>query len=247
MPEKKGENFMWLVDAIELYRMDDLEGKACHITQMWLEQSRKAFPNYRHARMKKGDPRKSLIFKIAYKLARETQGVLEFQDYSLYIRAQLDVLKYINSGKEHPLIDANCLVGEKAWKRWKLWKKRYDTLKNKPQETVATGIGFQKAMDGIEKTKEFLTKTFNSDLSFERFKESYINNNIFRWISLGKISPYYLAISPFVKNLFSEHDFKKINFDINVYKNCINETVQAFFVKSFPNESISEPESNKSS
>jgi hypothetical protein len=234
--EKKEDDYMWLLDAVEKYNMDDLEAKACNLSAMWLEQSRRTFPDYRHSTMRKGDPRKSLIFKIAYKLARETQGILENNEYPLYIRAQLEVLKYINSGKDHPLIDPNCLVGEKAWKRWKLWKKRYDSVKNKPAESVANGIGFQKAIDGIEKTKEFLTKTFGSELTVEKYRECYINNNIFRWINLAKISPYYIAISPFMKSIFTEDDYKKINFDIKVYLPCINKDVEQKFRQLFPLE-----------
>ena len=234
--EKKEDDYMWLLDAVEKYNMDDLEAKACNLSAMWLEQSRRTFPDYRHSTMKKGDPRKSLIFKIAYKLARETQGILENNEYSLYIRAQLEVLKYINSGKDHPLIDPNCLVGERAWKRWKLWKKRYDSVKNKPAESVANGIGFQKAIDGIEKTKEFIAKIFGSEHTLNKMQECYINNNIFRWINLGKISPYYLAISSFVKKIFTEDDYKKINFELDVYMSCINDNVREKFKELFPYE-----------
>ena len=81
--EKKEDDYMWLLDAVEKYNMDDLEAKACNLSAMWLEQSRRAFPDYRHSTMKKGDPRKSLIFKIAYKLARETQGILENNEHIL--------------------------------------------------------------------------------------------------------------------------------------------------------------------
>lgn len=226
---KKEVDFMWLLDAPEKYNMDQLESTACKIAAIWLDLSRKTFPDYRHSTMKKGDPRKSLIFKICYKLARETQGILDSNDINLYVRAQLDVLKYINSNNSHPLIDPNCLVGEKAWKRWKLWKKRYDTIKNKPPESIVSGIGFKKAIEGIIKTKEFIVKSFGDDWNIEKFRQCYINNNIFRWINLSKISPYYLAISPFVKEVFTEDDFKKINFDINVYLPCINQEVQKEF------------------
>lgn len=236
--EKKEENFMWLIESAEKYSMDEMETHACHIAAMWLEQSRKKFPDYRHATMKKGDPRKSLIFKIAYKLVRETNGILTKEDYPLYIRAQLDILKAINRDNAHPLIDPNCLVGEKAWKRWKLWKKKYDQVRNKPKDNVeVTGVGIQKALDGIEKTKEFMVKTFGSDITFDKYKESYINNNIFRWINMGKISPYYLAVSPFVKKLFTEDDYKKINFDLNVYLPCIDSSVLARFGSLFAFES----------
>lgn len=243
MGKSKKEDDPLNLDAITKYNMDEMESKAYKITMLWIERSRKVFPDYRHATMKKGDPRKSLIFKIAYKLVRETKGVLEDSDYPLYVRAQIEVLKYINNGKVDPLIDPNCLVGERAWKRWKLWKKKYDTVSKPSDENVANGIGFAKAIDGFEKTKEFLVKAFSSDLSIEKFKEAYTNNNIFRWINLNKISPYYLSVSPFIKSIFNENDFNKLNFDLKVYIHCINEDVMKRFYDLFPNEfnSIQEP------
>lgn len=216
--------------------MNELEAKAYKIAIMWIDRSKKIFPDYRHATMTKGDPRKSLIFKICYKLVRETQGVLDDTDYPLYVKAQLDVLRHINNGIAEPLIDPNCLVGEKAWKRWKLWKRKYDSISNKTSDAPVSQIGIEKALDGLEKTKEFLVKTFSSDLSFERYNESYLNNNIFRWINTNKISPYYLALSPYIKKLFSEDDFKKIHFDLQVYMPCINENVKERFSQLFANE-----------
>ena len=138
------------------------------------------------------------------------------------------------------LIDPNCLVGEKAWKRWKLWKRKYDA-KSKSAEPVATNIGIAKAIDGIEKTHEFLTKTFSSDLSFDRFKEAYINKNLFRWINLNKISPYYICISKFITQLFSEDDFGRINFDRGVYLPCIDQSVRDRFAELFGDEVTSTP------
>ena len=67
------------------------------------------------------------------------------------------------------------------------------------------------------------------NVPFESAIAKSINNNIFRWINLGKISPYYLAVSPFVKQVFNEDDYKKINFDILVYQNCINDKVMENF------------------
>jgi len=236
MAESNQEDEPLNFDAIAKYNMTDIEIKAYKITMLWLDRSRKLFPDYRHSTMKKGDPRKSLVFKICFKLVRETQGVLEDQEYPLYVRAQLEVLKYVNADRVDPLIDPNCLVGEKAWKRWKLWKKKYDSL-SKSSAPVATNIGIAKAIDGLEKTKEFLVKTFSSDLSFNRFQESYLNNNIFRWINLNKISPYYIAISPYIKKLFNENDYKKINFDTQVYMTCIDQSVIDKFNQLFVEES----------
>jgi hypothetical protein len=237
--EKEKEEKMRL-DAIIEYQLDELESRAYKILSLWVERSRKLFPNYRHASMKKGDPRKSLIFKICYKLVRETQGVLEESDYNLYVRAQLEILKHINNGKIEPLIDPHCLVGEKAWKRWKLWKKKYDTLSANPlkqtSETVVTQTGVLKAIQGLERTKEFLAKTFSGDLSYEKFNEAFLNNNLFRWISWNKISPYYVVISPFLKKILKNDDYKKIDFDLEIYKPYINDDVMIKFYELFPLE-----------
>ena len=235
MDKENPEEEPLMQGAIEKYKMNDLEAKAYKISLLWMERSRRLFPDYRHATMKKGDPRKSLMFKICYKLARETQGVLDDEEYPLYVRAQLEVLKHVNGDRADPLIDPNCLVGEKAWKRWKLWKRKYDS-RARSAEPVATNIGIAKAMDGLEKTHEFLTKTFSSDLSFDRFKEAYINKNIFRWINLNKISPYYICISTFIKRLFNEDDFGRINFDAAVYLPCVDGSVRERFAELFPLE-----------
>jgi len=214
------------LDAILDYDMDELEAMAYKLTLLWLDRSRKMFPDYQHTKLRKGDPRKSLVFKVCYKLARETQGVLEDKDYPLYIRAQLEILKHINVGKTLPLIDTNCLVGDKAWKRWKLWKAKYDAITSKPSEiSQTTAPGVAKAMLGLENTKEFITKTFGSNPSIEKYKEAYLNKNLFRWINFAKISPYYLAISPYIAQILQPDDLKKINFDPNAYKHCITDAV----------------------
>jgi len=225
------------LEAIIDYEMDELEGKAYKLCLLWLDRSRKVFPEYQHTTMKKGDPRKSLIFKVCYKLVRETQGVLEEKDYPLYIRAQLDVLRHIITGKGHPLIDANCLVGDKAWKRWKLWKRKYDSISAKPSEvSQPVGPGVIKALEGLERTKEFFAKTFGASPNLEKYRESHINNNLFRWVNFGKISPYYIAMSPHIAAVMKPEDYKRMNFDPDLYKPCITDEVVRRFREMFPHE-----------
>lgn len=222
------------LNAIFDYEMDELEAKAYKLCLLWMEKSRKIFPNYQHSTLKSGDPRKSLMFKVCYKLVRETQGILEEKDYPLYVRAQLDVLRHINTGKVCPLIDTNCLVGEKAWKRWKLWKKKFDAISKKPSEAnIAPAPGVRKAIDGLNSTKEFLAKTLGPEPTIERYKECYTNNNLFRWINIGKISPYYLCISPYILEIMRDEDLKRLNFDPDLYKNCITDEVKNIFKELF--------------
>ena len=226
------------LDAIIIYKMDELEARAYKLCLIWLDKSRKIFPDYQHTVMKNGDPRKSLIFKICYKLVRETQGgILEEKEYPLYVRAQLDVLRHINTGKGHPLIDTNCLVGDKAWKRWKLWKRKYDAISAKPSEiSQPVGAGVVKAIHALEQTKEFITKTFGAAPNLEKYREAYLNNNLFRWANFGKISPYYLVVSPHIASIMTPDDMKRLNFDPAIYKPCITDEVMQKFQEMFPHE-----------
>lgn len=241
--KKAAEGDQMGLEAIEKYSMDEMEALAFRLVLMWIEKSRKAFPDYRHATLGKGDPRKSLMFKICYKLARETKGVLQEQDYPLYIRAQIDVLRHISRNSGNPLIDPNCLVGEKAWKRWRLWKKRYDMIPTS-SGMGARGIahGALKAVDGLEKTKEFLVKSLGGELEEQKYREAVLNNNIFRWINLGKISPYYVAVSPMIAKVVPSGELEKMNFHTDVYLPCINSDVIARFNDLFPGERIEQSE-----
>lgn len=226
-------------DPIFEYNLDEMETKAYKLSLIWYEKSRKIFPDYKHTIMKKGDPRKSLAFKYCFKLARETNGILLDEEYHLYIRAQLDVLANLVKHNRQILIDPGCLVGDKAWIRWKLWKKKYDSISSKPQEvSKVTHPGISKALYGLETTKEFLTKSLGADRTIEKYREAKINNNLSRWINLGKISPYYLAISPFISSIFTELEMKKFNFDLAVYRESITEEVYQRFSLLFPEEKL---------
>jgi hypothetical protein len=232
---KKGGNQDMRYEAIIDYEMDNLEAAAYKICLIWIDRSRKIFPDYQHQGMKRGDPRKSLLFKICYKLVRETQGgILDENDYSLYVRAQLEVLKHIEKNGGRPLVDANCLVGDKAWKRWRLWKSKYDALASKPSEIPQdVGPGEKKAIEGFKRTKEFIVKTLGAEPPIEKYKEIYLNNNLFRWVNFGKISPYYIAISPYIAKLMKPEDFKRMSFDPSLYKSCITDSVIQKFQEIF--------------
>lgn len=236
---KPEENKDVRLDAIVDYEMDELEAKAYKLALIWQDKSRKIFPDYQHTTMRRGDPRKSLVFKMCYKLVRETLGVIPDEEYHLYIRAQLDVLHNIVTHSKVPvLIDPGCLVGDKAWKRWKLWKRKYDAISQRPAEvSQVTYPGIAKAILGLQTTKEFITKVFGANPGIEKYQEAKLNNNFCRWVNLGKISPYYLAISPYVNKVFTPEDLKKLNFDLSVYRPCINDEVVKKFKELFPEES----------
>ena len=116
--------------SITKYKFDSEEEAAYKLAQKWIELCLKYFPNYQHTH-KKGfnltaNPKKSIIFKICYKLLRETKGLIDSSEYLLYMRAQLEILKVQSQKNPMVSIEPACLVGDQAWKRWKLWKKKYD-------------------------------------------------------------------------------------------------------------------------
>jgi len=217
------------------YNMDDEQTQAYQICLIWLETSKKVFPDYKHYRMpKKGDPRKSLLFKYCYKLVRETKGIIPIEEYPLYIRAQLDILKAITDGKQHPMVDPNILTGPKAWVRWRIWKKKYDQKVKAITEKIDTPI--HKIKQELENTKAFLVKHFHGLPTLGQMQQALDNKNLFRWIAAKQLSPYYLVLSPFILKLFPAHEGLETNIDLDIYREQTTEETLSLFQSMFPNE-----------
>lgn len=222
--------------TVSKYKMDNIEKSAYRILLYWLEKSRKYFPNLNHGKLKKGDPRKSWIFKICFKLIRETAGLLDPENYELYVQAQLEVLKLL-SKKHFVNVDASILVGEKAWRRWRLWKTRYDTVMNKPnQVSFVVSPGTSKALKGLQDTFDFFNKRLNKIPTLEELKGFHASGDLFLWINFGKVSPYYLTISPFCQEIITEEEIKRLKFDPEIYKPCIDQEVISKFKNLFAEE-----------
>ena len=221
---------------IEKYKMDNLESKAYKVCLIWLEKSRKIFPNYNHTKLRKGDPRKSILFKVCYKFVRETEFFLAEENHALYVQAQLDILRHINLGKEHPLIDVNCLVGDKAWKRWKLWKKKYDTVSQLKAKDPEVKTNKSKIYEALKKTREFIKLNIGESPSIEQYREAERNRQLYRWINFGKISPYYIVMSPYIGKVISKEELKKLHFDLEIYRSGIDDSVIEYFKTNFSHE-----------
>lgn len=233
LPKRK--DYMFLAQK---YKLNEEETLALKISQIWSKYCSKYFPDYQHIKIKAGDPRKSLIFKICYKLQRETKNLIDENEYELYVRAQLEILRYQAQNNPLVLVDSMCLVGDKAWRRWKLWKRKYDEkLKNpgsSPTPKSFSKLGSKKAIDAFVKTKKFIDENLKKEPSLDL----YIKNkeNLLSWINFGKISPYYLVVSPFIEKTFSKEELSKLNFDPSVYQDCIDDEAKKVFEKLFKYE-----------
>lgn len=230
------------LNAVIEYSMNDLEARAYKVALIYLEKAPKFFPEYKHYRLPKGDPRKSELFRYCYKFLREKQEKIPDTELKLYIHAQLEIMRGIRKGDSHPFITPACLAGDKAWKRWLLWKNRYDKLlERKASSENASTLNTHnehKIKKDLWKTKQFLMAWFDN-LNIKNIQESLANKNLFNWVSSGSVCGYYLLLSPIVKNWILNNKIdlmKEFGIDMKIYKNCISQQILEYFNKEFSYE-----------
>lgn len=110
------------LDAVFQWKMTPVEAEVFKLACVWVRETSKMFPREDIPKLPvKGDPRKSYLFKHCWRFHREVRGLLKPDDVPLYIHAQLFAMKAYKGR-----VDPNILCGDKAWLRWKLWKRAYD-------------------------------------------------------------------------------------------------------------------------
>ncbi len=227
-------DFKPLLEPILDYKMDPMEAKAYKIGLLWLYLVKKAFPKESTPGYpKKGDPRKSLLFKYCYKLLRETQGLIEEGEYKLYLKAQIDLLKSIDMGGYHPQIVPQCIAGDKAWIRWKIWKKKFDNV-SKVSTKKDVGLdakSLELIIKELKQTKDFLAGRFGAQPTEEQIMMAA--RDMERWIALDKVSPYYAILSPW----FNKH-CKNVTIDLSLWKSSVDDEITSNFKKIFDYEYI---------
>lgn len=226
------------LEKILEYKMTQLEAKAYKLALMWMDACEREFPNERHTRLRKsGDPRKGNLFKYCYKLARETKGLLPDEHYRLYITAQLQILKTRRSGDIHALIEPQCLVGDPAWRRWLVWKRYYDKKIQEVRSVEETGLTEKESKVGalLDNTKKFLD---GKELTtWEAVKSKLDDLSMIRWITTGKVSPYYAILSPWVEKWLAGRTIEEVfKFDLEVYRPSITPSLESHFRTTFERE-----------
>ncbi|RDJ35375.1 MAG: hypothetical protein DWQ19_11205 [Crenarchaeota archaeon] len=221
------------LEAILKYEMTEIEAKAYKLCLLWQEIMDQELPDYHKNRLPKGDPRKSLIFKYCYKLARETQGLIPDSQYRLYILAQIQSLRLISDGTVHALIEPGCLVGDKAWRRWKIWKRKFDRKYEVLNPSVDIQTTQESAINELKRTRNFYIANFSEDYGKKEVEKIIRNKDIIKWVAFSKVSPFYLALSPLIKNHFNDIE-NSFSVDIEFYQKQITSEIQDIFVEMFP-------------
>jgi hypothetical protein len=221
------------LEPIIKYKMTDMEAKAYKIALIWQDECRRELPKEQFVKLKaNADPRKSTLFKYCYKLAKEMKGILQDNEIHLYIRSQLQILKAIKEGEVHALIEPHCLVGEKAWKRWKLWRYRYRKKLERVLDSKEADISTKssKVISEMKATYEFFEKR-----SLLEFKSMELNTDKMKtWIGNGEVSPFYAVLSPWMSRIFGDLD--SLDFDKVYYRSSISPHAELFFKELFVHE-----------
>lgn len=211
-----------------LNNLTPLESKAFQICHTWEEVCQKELFNYNYMKLRKsGDPKKSLLFKYAYKLAVETQGLIPDADYVKYITAQIQVLKLYSAD-----MSPTCLVGQKAWLRWVIWKSKFDKAAKVVMPNESVQFDFPTIKFALEKTKKFLIEKFGILPTFDQIQISYNEYNLIKWTAFGKISPFYILLSPHVAKICQTIK-KSFHFDPKIYESSITPEVKNLFNELF--------------
>ena len=226
---------------------DQQELRGLYLYYYWITNKISVFPNMRHGRFSKTkDPRNTLAYKYCYKAQRELKGILDEKHYELYVKAQLLVLRFLSEKyKNHLVIEPTCLVGEKAWKRWKSFKYRYDKLKNFSTKITEIKPNLMKVKFELISTKDFLLSNLNyvssmhQDFSIEMF---YVSEpNLIRWYNLRKISPYFIVLNKDLNIRYSNKELSNLlKTDLLLYRQKINDKVKELYKSIFNEEPFKE-------
>jgi hypothetical protein len=214
------------------------ETLAYNLLCWWYELSNKIFPNYRHGRIggRTGDIRKTYIFKNVFKFVKEKKHQFKGFQYVLYIRAQLEVLKKIQSTGKNVNVDTNCLHGKKAMNRWLFWKKQVAVANNTTKATYAI---IETTLESeFNKTKKTIKDILKDDCSIDNFIKN--RGEILKYLIIKKISPLYILCSKWIKKLDKEtqEDFHDIA-NTKQYDDYDKKSIEKVYNKYFENELVS--------
>lgn len=220
------------------YNLTEYESNAFKLALIWEDLTKKMFPKEKALSKlpKHGDPRKSTLFKYCWKLIRETRGLLKPEEYKLYIKANLTIIKCNNLH-----LSPNVLCGDSAWIRWRIWKKLYDQkLLEKTGEQPKLNVEVDpKIVKKMELTKRFLFEKCEGEPTKDKLQAFLDNKSLHLWAG-DRISYFYLLLSPWIKSIVPIKLLEKeLQFDSKLYECQINDNLRTYFKQEFDYEFLS--------
>lgn len=226
------------LDAIFEWNMSSAEAETYRIALIWEQEVEKIAPPYvknsewhrKNHLPKKGDPRKCLLFKHCWKFRRLTIGLLKEEEIRLYIVANLTVLKANNA-----YMEANVLCGDQAWIRWKIWKRHFDRKMAEETSSPPPPVAEDRVTRELLRTKRFIYEKCEGIVNQTTIDNLFNRGSIKLWIQQGKISIYYIMLSPFMKKYIQPLS-KDCCFDPKLFLEKIDKQIERYFQYEFNEE-----------
>lgn len=177
------------------FGMTEDERRAYYYSLLYLKLAREMFPGWRHGNVRRGDPRKSELFRYAWRFLDETAGKLDPKDREAFVRAQLTIFKAHDNPEAPPLVSPNCLVGPKAWNRWLVWQRERAKDANAAKLTEARPVA-PETVAALRATRDFFVSR-GIDTA-EKVRAALDSGEIGRWVRVGRVSGCYVILSPVV-------------------------------------------------
>ncbi len=192
--------------------MTDKEAEAYKLCLLWQIIYKSLLPKEKCVLLTK-DPRKSYLFKQCWKFIRET--TIPKEDHTRYIYLQIKLLSAQTDGNIHAYIDPSCLNSRQSWERWKVGNRPKKITQSKNEFILDPKI----VKHALERSKSF-------------DKDDLTKQEIVKLVKLGKISYYYLLLSPKMREIFSGDDLGLIfGIDVLLFSSQITTEIKEWFEK----------------
>lgn len=222
--------------------MNNIEIEAYKVAVIYEQEYRKAFVNEQIKMDKinflpqKSDPRKSYLFRYCYKMIKNLRGLIDPTQYRDYISGNILIIKQNNG-----VIKPNCLSGDKAWFRYKVYDRKIKIAQSEinalaPRPSSASD---EKICIELDATKHHIHTMCMDEIKSKKQKmQEFYEKGIFKlWTMTGKLSPYYLILSPLMSQICDTNQLLELcPSSKSVYEGKITEEVKNYFKSEFLDE-----------
>ena len=226
------------LDQIIIWKMDDNEAETYKVALLWEKEINKFKDEYdgewfRRTHMPRSkDPRESSVFRHCWKMRRETRGLIEPDQVEMFIKANVAIVRH-HKGRIFPEI----ITGDKAWLRWKVWWRMYQTKLAEKNHTPPPPVTDPKIMRDLLRTKRWIFEKFDGKPTIDKYQDYAGRGIIKMWALQEKISPFYVALSPWIRKICDIKDLEQAGaFDISAYEGLLTDEIRQYFEHEFPHE-----------
>jgi ribosomal protein S20 len=174
---------------------------AYHLLIYYLNCEYHYFPDYNHTKFNDLKcAKKQSSFKYLLKYVKDNKTKFTTQaEYFIFIKAQMEIIKLLES--VNPIISPSLLIGEKAEKRYFVWRKKMAETKM-VTKTITRKLDEKIIASAIEKSIQSLKDTLENEFTYENFQKNI--KRVLLQIRAKQIDPIWCFCSEWVQELPEE-------------------------------------------